>query len=56
MKVTSGRLSGDGSVQVRRHGGHSETITPKYFLCPPNFVVLRKVCFKHMIKIKIFSP
>jgi len=34
--------------------GHSEAVIPKSFLCLPNFVVLRKICFKHMIKIKIF--
>jgi len=36
--------------------GHLGAITPKYFLCPPIFVVVRKICFKHMIKIKIFPP
>jgi len=36
--------------------GHSEAVIPKSFLCPPNVVVLRKICFKHMIKIKIFPP
>jgi len=46
------KTSGDGSAQARRHGGSY----PKSFMCPPNFVVLRKICFKHMIKIKIFLP
>jgi len=32
--------------------GYSGAVTPKSFLCPPNFVVLRKICFKHTIKIK----
>ena len=35
---------------------NSGAVTPKSFLCPPNFVVFRKMCFKHMIKIKIFPP
>ena len=29
---------------------------PKAFLCPQNFVVLRTICFKHMIKTKSFPP
>jgi len=36
--------------------GHSGAVTPKPFLYPPNFVVLRKICFKHMIKTKIIPP
>jgi len=28
--------------------GHLGAVTPKSFLCPSNFVVLRKVCFKRM--------
>jgi len=37
--------------------GNSEVVAPKSFLCPSNFVVLRKICFKHMITIKIcFAP
>ena len=55
-KVPNGRLSGDGSAQARRHEGHSRVVTPKSFLCPPNFVVLRNIFFKHMIKLKIFRP
>ena len=31
-------------------------VTPKSFLFTPNFVVLRKISFKRMIKIKIFPP
>ena len=54
MKVPNGRLSGDGSAQASRHGGHSEAVTPKSFLCPPNFVVLRKICFKHLRNITSF--
>jgi len=49
MKAPNGWLSGDGSSQSRRHGGHSGALTP-------NFFVLRKICFKHMIKTKNFSP
>jgi len=56
MKVPNGRLSGDGSAQTRRHGGNSGAVIPKSVVWPQNFVVLRKICFKHMIKSKIFSP
>ena len=31
--------------------GHSGAVTPKSFLCTPNSVVLRKICFKRMIEI-----
>jgi len=51
MELCNGRLSGDGSVLARRHRGHSGT---KTFCASPNFVVLRKICFKHMIKTKIY--
>jgi len=34
--------------------GHSGSVTPNLFFALPNFVVLRKICFKHMIKSKIF--
>jgi len=54
MKVLNRRLSGDSSAQARGHGEHSGAVTPKSFLCPPNFVVLKKICFKRIIKIKIF--
>jgi len=30
-------------------------LPPNLFCDPANFVVLRKICFKHMIKRKIFS-
>jgi len=56
MKVPNGKLSGDDSAQARRHGGQSGAIAIKSFLCPATFVVLRKISFKNMIKIKIFSP
>jgi len=36
--------------------GHSGAVTPKSFLCPANFVVLRKICFKHVKNIKVFPP
>ena len=55
MKDPNGRLSGDGSTQARRHRGHSGAVTPKLFF-PSNFVVLRKICFKHMRKQKSFAP
>jgi len=32
--------------------GHSGTVTPKTLLCHLNFVVLRKICFKYIVKIK----
>jgi len=53
MKAPDGRLSGDGSTQVRRHGGAFGGSYPKSFCTPPNFVVLRKFVL-NMIKIKIF--
>ena len=43
-------------IQARGHGGHLGAVLPKYFLCPPNFVVPRKICFKHIIKTKILHP
>jgi len=36
--------------------GHSGAVTPRSFLCFPNFVVLSKICFKHKINIEIFPP
>jgi len=54
MKASNGRLSGDGSAQARRHGGAFGGNYPQIFIVPPNFVVLRKICFKHMIKTKSF--
>jgi len=56
MKAPNGTLSGDGSAQTCRHGGAFGYSYPKSFLCPPNFVVLRIICFKHMIETKIFPP
>jgi len=38
------------TVQQRRHGGYLGKFSPNYFCAPPNFVVLRNICFKHMIK------
>jgi len=51
-----GKHSGDRSAQARRHEGHSGAVILKSFLCPPNCVVLRKMCFKQKIKTKIFPP
>ena len=56
MKVPNGRLSGDGSTQARRHSAAFGVSYPKSVFVPQNFVVLRKNCFKHMIKIKMFLP
>jgi len=36
-------------------GGHSGAVLPKSLLCTRNFVVLIKICFKHMIKTNL-SP
>jgi len=55
-EAPNGRLSGDGSAQDCRHGEHSGTAASNLSCSSPNFVVLRKICFKHMIKIKIFLP
>jgi len=30
--------------------------SPKFLLCPPNFFVTRKICFKNIIKTKIVPP
>jgi len=44
MKVTNGRHSGDGSAQVRRHGGFRRQLPPNLFcalqilLCSEKFV------------------
>ena len=54
MKAPNGRLSVDGSAQDRRHRGHSGQLPQNLFCASPNYVVLRKICFKHTIKIKIF--
>jgi len=56
MKAPNGRLSGDGSAQTRRHGGIWEQLPPNLFCPLPNFVMLRKMCFKYMIKTKVFPP
>jgi len=42
--------------QARSHGGHSGAVPPKFLLCPPNFLVPRKICFKYIIKTKIVPP
>jgi len=47
MKSPSGRLSGDGSAQARRHVGAFGGRFPQNVFCSPsNFVVPRKICFK----------
>jgi len=54
MKAPSGRLSGNSSSQACRHGGAFGDSYPQIFFVPPNFAVLSKNCFKHMINSKIF--
>ena len=54
MKAPIGRLSSDGLPMPADAVGHAGAVAPKSFLWPPNFVVLSKICFKHLIKIKIF--
>jgi len=55
MKAPNGRLfSDDGSTQARRPGGILGLLPQIFFLL--NFVVLRKICFKHIIKQKSFTP
>ena len=44
------------SRQARTLGGNSGTMATKYFCASPNFVVTRKISFKHIIKTKIFPP
>jgi len=57
MKAPNGRLSGDSSAQAHRHMGvFGRMLPPNLFCALPNFVVLRKICFKRMIKTKIFPP
>jgi len=48
---------------LHKHKGPQWKITgdiwgqlPQIFLCPPNFVVLRTICFKRMIKTKSSPP
>jgi len=41
--------------QTSSHGGHSGAASLN-FLCPPNFVVTRKICFKHLIRQKSWPP
>jgi len=36
--------------------GISGQLPPNRFCASPKFVVLRKICFKHMVKTKIFPP
>jgi len=46
-----------GSPQARSHwGGIQGQCHPKYLLCPPNFLVPRKICFKNLINTKIVPP
>jgi len=41
-------------IRSRNREGYSEAVSPKLFCVLPNFVVLRKIGFKQMIKTKIF--
>jgi len=49
MKTTSGILSGDASAQASQTW---EAVIPKSFWCAQNFVVIRNICCKHVIKTK----
>jgi len=51
-EAPSGRLSGNVLLRPADTGGQC----PQIFCALPNFVVLRKICFKHMIKTKLFPP
>jgi len=47
------------SVQARSHGGAFGAVLPQIyfvFLCLPNFVAPRKICFKLIVKAKILPP
>ena len=44
------KISDDGSTQARIHGGALGGSYPQIFFVPPNFVMPRNICFKHMIK------
>jgi len=50
------RLSGDGSVQARRHGRAFGSSYSQIFFVPPKFSCPQKICFKHMIKNKNIFP
>jgi len=36
--------------------GEFGAVAPQIFFVSPNFVVLRKICYKHTIKTKILPP
>jgi len=54
MKASNGRLSGDGSAQVHRHGWAFGSSYPQIFFVHPKFCCAQKIVFQHMIKTKIF--
>ena len=37
---------------LQTRGGHSGAVPPNFFCVPPNFVMLRKICFKYMLNDK----
>ena len=43
-------------MQARSHGGIWGQCPSKFRLCPPDFVAPRKICFKHIVKARIFPP
>ena len=55
MRVPNGRLSGDGSSQAHRHGGHSGQLPPNLFV-PHKFCCVQKNMFQTYDKNKHISP
>jgi len=54
MKAPNGRLLATVLSRLADTGGDSGAVTPKSFLRPQKFLLLRKTFFKHMIKTKCF--
>jgi len=56
MNAPNGRLSGDGSVQAPRHGGHSGPVTPQIFFVSIKFCWGQKNLFETYDKNKSIFP
>jgi len=56
MKAPNGKLSGDGSVQGRRHEGHLGPVTPQIFFVSIKFCCGQKNLFETYDKSKIIFP